>query len=148
MNEREKAKLRVNLIGTAKMLLAQLHDVIPDEPLSEYKGDGAESEGMIINSNQNIVDVSRKEDRVTTIAECLRSLEKIDEDSYGECDECDEPIAPGRLKIYPYSHLCTQCKSDQEKAEKHLRIVSDQGPRSCLSVKTLRNRLHDRIAHA
>ncbi|HBU10368.1 MAG: Transcriptional regulator, TraR/DksA family [Candidatus Moranbacteria bacterium GW2011_GWC2_37_73] len=149
MEEKEITMLRTKLISTARTLLTQLHDIIPEEPLGSFKGgDGLESEGMIVNHTQNVIDVSRKEGNVEIITECLRSLEKIDEGSYGECDECEKPIATGRLKLSPYSNLCTQCKSDQEKANKHLCIVSDQGPHSCVSIKTIRQRLYSCIAHA
>jgi len=43
------------------------------------------------------------EDRVT------RALAKLDEGTYGVCDACGEPIAPGRLKVAPESVLCIAC---------------------------------------
>jgi len=43
------------------------------------------------------------EDRVT------RALAKLDEGTYGICDACGEPIAPGRLKVAPESVLCIAC---------------------------------------
>ena len=38
-----------------------------------------------------------------------RALEKIEEGSYGRCDECGGPIAPGRLEAAPESVLCIDC---------------------------------------
>jgi len=43
------------------------------------------------------------EDRVT------RALAKLDAGTYGVCDACGEPIAPGRLKVAPESVLCIAC---------------------------------------
>lgn len=37
------------------------------------------------------------------------ALTKLDGDDYGLCDECDEPIAVGRLKIDPAVSLCIAC---------------------------------------
>ena len=31
---------------------------------------------------------------------------KLDEGSYGECDECGKPIAEGRLEALPWATLC------------------------------------------
>jgi DnaK suppressor protein len=37
------------------------------------------------------------------------ALDKLTEDSYGLCDECGVPIAPGRLRAVPESVLCLEC---------------------------------------
>ena len=38
-----------------------------------------------------------------------RALAKLDEGSYGRCDSCGSPIAPGRLEVAPESALCIDC---------------------------------------
>ncbi len=38
-----------------------------------------------------------------------RALHKIDEGSYGICDDCGKTIDPARLEILPYSNLCIDC---------------------------------------
>jgi RNA polymerase-binding transcription factor len=38
-----------------------------------------------------------------------RALEKLGEGTYGRCDRCGEPIAPGRLQAAPESVLCIDC---------------------------------------
>jgi DnaK suppressor protein len=38
-----------------------------------------------------------------------RALAKLDEGSYGRCDRCGGPIAPGRLEAAPESALCIDC---------------------------------------
>src|SRR3954464_4674483 len=38
-----------------------------------------------------------------------RALAKLDEGSYGSCDSCGGPIAPGRLEVAPESALCIDC---------------------------------------
>lgn len=42
-------------------------------------------------------------------ARVLRALEKLDEDTYGTCDNCGKPIAPARLDFAPESVLCVEC---------------------------------------
>lgn len=44
------------------------------------------------------------------------ALKRIDDDEYGHCQECDEPIAPKRLEFDPTVTLCIDCAS---KAEDH-----------------------------
>ena len=42
-------------------------------------------------------------------ARVLRALEKLDEGTYGACDNCGRPIAPARLRFSPESVLCIDC---------------------------------------
>lgn len=44
-----------------------------------------------------------------TAAKIDRALAKIDEGTYGTCDSCGKPIAPGRLRAAPESALCVDC---------------------------------------
>ncbi len=38
-----------------------------------------------------------------------RALEKIEEGTYGTCDDCGDAIAAGRLSAAPESALCIEC---------------------------------------
>ena len=42
-------------------------------------------------------------------ARVLRALQKLDEGTYGTCDNCRRPIAPARLRFSPESVLCIDC---------------------------------------
>jgi DnaK suppressor protein len=46
------------------------------------------------------------------------ALAKIDEGTFGVCEECDEPISIKRLEARPETTLCIRCKEDQERMEK------------------------------
>ena len=48
------------------------------------------------------------------------ALQRIDDGSYGICDDCGEEIGVARLKARPVTKLCINCKSKQEEDE-HLR---------------------------
>lgn len=43
------------------------------------------------------------------------ALQKIDEGSYGTCENCEKPISFKRLRAVPYAKLCIKCKEDEEK---------------------------------
>ena len=45
------------------------------------------------------------------------ALRKIDQNTYGTCEECEEPISLKRLQARPETPLCIQCKEAQEKEE-------------------------------
>ena len=44
------------------------------------------------------------------------ALKRIDDDEYGYCRECDEPINPKRLEFDPTVLLCIECASKAEQA--------------------------------
>jgi len=48
------------------------------------------------------------------------TLSKIDTDTYGQCDECGEPILLERLAALPASNLCMECQEKQD-AQRNLR---------------------------
>ena len=47
-----------------------------------------------------------------------RALQKIEEGTFGNCEECEEEISVKRLEARPETTLCIRCKEDQERAEK------------------------------
>jgi DnaK suppressor protein len=47
-----------------------------------------------------------------------KALRKIEEGSFGVCEECGEEISVKRLEARPETTLCIRCKEDQERHEK------------------------------
>lgn len=45
------------------------------------------------------------------------ALERIENGTYGVCEECEKPINPERLRALPFASLCISCKRSQEAAE-------------------------------
>ncbi|MBU2648916.1 TraR/DksA family transcriptional regulator [bacterium] len=43
------------------------------------------------------------------------ALESIDAKTYGICDDCGEKIGKARLIALPFTKLCVDCKSEQER---------------------------------
>ncbi len=43
------------------------------------------------------------------------ALDRIDDNSYGTCVHCENPIQPKRLEAVPWARHCVQCQSLQEK---------------------------------
>ena len=45
------------------------------------------------------------------LAEATRALKKLDEGTYGRCDDCGQDIAAERLEALPWATLCVGCAS-------------------------------------
>ena len=46
------------------------------------------------------------------------ALQKFEEETYGLCDSCSQPIDPARLEALPQASLCLNCKTQQGKNAK------------------------------
>lgn len=47
-----------------------------------------------------------------------KALVKIEDGTFGTCEECNEEITIKRLEARPETNLCIRCKEDQERMEK------------------------------
>ncbi len=56
----------------------------------------------------------RDENRLKQIR---HALESIDANSYGVCDECGDDIGRKRLMALPFTKLCIECKSEEERTK-------------------------------
>ena len=46
------------------------------------------------------------------------ALKRLDDGSYGTCQQCNQPIAMSRLKAVPYASLCIECQRAKEQKNK------------------------------
>jgi DnaK suppressor protein len=49
------------------------------------------------------------------IAQITRAIRKIDEGTYGRCENCGNPIDAQRIKALPHALLCLDCKRREER---------------------------------
>ena len=52
------------------------------------------------------------------IAKIRDALDRIEEGTFGICEECGEDISSERLEARPVTTLCIECKKKQENDEK------------------------------
>jgi len=100
---------RDRLIAEAKRTLDQEMVIEADERMDEV--DQASSEYMQAFSFR-----LRGRERFL-LGKIEHALKKMEENEYGLCEECDEPISLKRLLARPEAQLCIQCKEAQEKEE-------------------------------
>ncbi len=46
------------------------------------------------------------------------ALKRLDDGSFGLCQQCNQPIAMSRLKAVPYASLCINCQRTKEQKHK------------------------------
>ena len=76
-------------------------------------------------------------DRESTLIQRLRSaIDRANDGCYGICLQCEEEIAPKRLKAIPWAELCIDCRERaDDSASRRERIVDfkDHMCRNCLA---------------
>ena len=99
------------------------------EKLLEHADDTVE---RLLDSRENLPDpldrASAESDRTWTlrirgresmlIKKIRNSLEAIETEEYGTCEDCGEEISIERLKARPVTSLCIRCKTKRESIEK------------------------------
>ena len=60
------------------------------------------------------------------LIEIDEALERIEDGTYGICEECGKRITSNRLKIMPFARLCVPCKSDIEKQIGQFKRVEEE----------------------
>ena len=61
------------------------------------------------------------------LREIDKALERLNEEDYGACEECGEPIGEERLRALPFTRVCVDCKSKSEK-ETFVKVKVEEEP--------------------
>jgi len=67
----------------------------------------------------------------TDLLKIDEAIRKLDEGTYGICEDCGDEISEQRLKILPYAIYCIDCK---EKREKNGRDAEERRPSLILDI--------------
>ena len=90
---------------------------------AQHKGDSTLED--LTDSNELFADpadrASAESDRAFTLRirdrERQAAIQRLDEGTYGICEDCGEDISIPRLKARPVTKLCINCKARQEEGE-------------------------------
>ncbi len=101
-----------DLVGDAKEVVQGMHDSVDDTFADP--GDRA-----LLESNRNFdLRISDRERKL--ISKVQEALRRVDDGTFGLCEECNEYIGEARLRARPVTTLCIDCKEDEERREKRL----------------------------
>ncbi len=57
------------------------------------------------------------------------ALDRIEEVTYGLCEDCGTKIPRARLKVLPFAKFCVECQEKNEREEKYTREEPEEGIR-------------------
>jgi len=120
MNRKELEFYRKTLMTRLEALLGTagktLEDLIHGGELFPDPVDRAFSE------SSRIIELRTRDRERKLIQKIITSLKKIEDGTYGECEECGEEISHLRLKARPEATRCIKCKQEQELLEKQFNV--------------------------
>ncbi len=106
-----------------KLLMSQLN-VLENKSSKNRVTSLAESEQISDFTDQATLEsdidmnIHIKERDSKLIIKIKEAIDKIEDGSYGICEECGENISEKRLKARPVTTVCIDCKREQENLEK------------------------------
>ena len=103
------------------------HDI--EEGRDHQKDDGMDTYDLASDARDqeiNVILTDRVREKLAAIDEALG---RIDDGSYGLCEECGLDIAEGRLAALPFTRLCVSCQSDRERESKLNKRYEESGAR-------------------
>lgn len=101
------------LMQKATLLSPKTSNLIEDPSADEVDI----AQNLIINEMVEKLSMREKE----TFSKLNNALQRIEEGSFGLCEECEEPIAEKRLQAIPYCTTCISCAEQQERIAKQYR---------------------------
>jgi DnaK suppressor protein len=63
------------------------------------------------------------------LAQIDDAIERIDDNTYGLCEDCGVKIPKARLKVLPFAKYCIECQEKTEREEKYTREEPEEGIR-------------------
>jgi DnaK suppressor protein len=109
-------ELRTSLLNRMKTMAQEEIAVPSDEVIEE--GDQAQTY-----LNQNIA-FGLKQRELNQLREIEAALERIQDGSYGVCEETEEPIAKKRLEKMPWTRLSIQAAEALERDQQNFQKIS------------------------
>lgn len=78
-------------------------------------------EDMSLRDSTGAQQIALLESRTKQRNQLDEALRRLDEGTYGTCEDCDVPISPGRLRALPFARRCLECQQQAELFEQIMR---------------------------
>ncbi|NIO07486.1 MAG: TraR/DksA family transcriptional regulator [Deltaproteobacteria bacterium] len=122
-------KSKDSLTEMKKQLLREIQDRVKEES-EGLKDEGRDTYDLASDERDreiNIILSDRERDKLLAIDD---ALQRIEDKTYGicecGCDNCEEEIGMGRLKVLPFTRLCVRCQEETEKESKILKKIEEE----------------------
>ena len=84
------------------------------EGIPSYQDEVRDSEEQNVTDFAQEMDFALMEMKARTLIRIDEALQRVDQGTYGTCDECGQDIAEARLLAVPFALLCLECQEREE----------------------------------
>lgn len=113
-------KARERLVGMKEGILREI-DARVKEGRETGKDDGMDTYDLATEERDREISMILSDREREKLDAIESAMERIDDASYGMCENCESDIAEGRLEAMPFTRLCVSCQAEREKEEKIMR---------------------------
>ena len=116
LDKKTIVKFKKILLKEREQIVGEVKQIV--ESSKEMGQDGIQDIGdEAANIYNKQVLLSLNENERTRLQEVDESLDRIENETYGICEECGEPIGLKRLEVRPVAKYCVPCKTKLEKGK-------------------------------
>ncbi len=117
MNKKDLKKFK-DLLASRREEILKTADATKDQGMG-FSADDLPDEVDLASSEAEQSMSLRLRDRERILLKKIdKTLKKIEDGTYGVCEQCGEEIGLKRLEARPVTDLCIRCKEEQEKMER------------------------------
>ncbi len=109
-----KKEMQSMLLENKKHLLSEINQKIKQES-DDHKKEMGDIYDIASSERERELTLMLGDRERKKIQQVYRALEWLEEEEYGLCEECGEPIGDNRMRALPFTRLCVECKSKLEK---------------------------------
>lgn len=111
------------LKSSKNMLIRRMADLlgVAEETVSRMsKSDATFPDPLdrAMSESSRTIELKKRDRERKLIQKIKNALKKIDDGTYGICENCDGQISEDRLKVRPEATMCIECKEEEEDQEK------------------------------
>jgi DnaK suppressor protein len=106
--------------------------------IRDVRGEGSKDREVLDQGESSEVDIQDDIEfaliqmKSETLIKVNEALRRLDENTYGNCFECDEEISEARLRALPFAVRCKDCEEARENAAQRERVQAQRRGSSTL----------------
>lgn len=124
INDKRPEVLRTILVGRRTTLQKEIdHMIAQHRDNHEHFRDSSvlDAEDMSLRDATGAQQIALLEARTRERIQLDEALQRLDEGTYGICEDCETPISPARLRALPFARRCVSCQEQFELFENIMR---------------------------
>jgi DnaK suppressor protein len=114
INDRRPDVLRTLLIGRRTQLQREIDNLIAQHRDNHSDSQVLDVEDTSLRDATGAQQIALLEARTQQRIQLDEALRRLDDGTYGMCEDCETPISPARLRALPFARRCVACQEQFE----------------------------------